>query len=139
MRTTNSTMNASRFKVPGNDGMGGGCLPGGRLPGFGSEWFPEKRNIIMGSLDDNGTYAPAAWSKCCERSEVSLVVGCYPWCEIPKETMGKDGDTNRISHDMRECIGEPQLTSVKLSSATAAGPSLVKVLAVGAALSYMFM
>lgn len=134
------------FKAPGNDSLGTNCLKGNALPGLGADSFPAHANVFVGGLEANGSYYPAAWPRCCLRGQAtSLLNSCYPWCEIPAETLAmykKDDHKTRVNHvgdAMREYLNVTGSSWVQLSAGYLAGPSLSKVQAAGMVLTYMLV
>ncbi|XWX00472.1 hypothetical protein V2A60_008492 [Cordyceps javanica] len=163
--TSTNTNMTGMVKAPGNDSLGGGCLVDARLPRV-EDLVPDGRDVFLAGLDADGAYNETAWARCCARGEVFLAGSCYPYCDIPADTLRGGGggsggggtdkdkdrskdDKDRVARDMKSCIGNIRVSTVFLANhtstaaATAAAQlptaGLPKLLTIGMVLAYMMM
>ncbi|TQV91548.1 hypothetical protein IF1G_09614 [Cordyceps javanica] len=158
--TSTNTNMTGMVKAPGNDSLGGGCLVDARLPRV-EDLVPDGRDVFLAGLDADGAYNKTAWARCCARGEVFLAGSCYPYCDIPADTLRGGGggtdkdkdrskdDKDRVARDMKSCIGNIRVSTVFLANHTSAAAAaaaaqlptagLPKLLTIGMVLAYMMM
>lgn len=109
---------SGRTVPPGIDGKGGSCIAGA-ISSRVDYLVPTNLNTFLGSVGANGTYDRVAWQRCCKYKELNLALMCYPWCEIPDETIeNAGGGVDRVGNAMHLCLGDdaPTISRVKLGS-----------------------
>ncbi|KAJ3496849.1 hypothetical protein NLG97_g2357 [Lecanicillium saksenae] len=124
-------------KIPGNDGMGGGCEVNSGAPGVD---VAKNRNIFVAGTNSDLTYNATAWAHCCKDHSFTFQNSCYLYCDVPEDIVGKDKDRSRILSAMADCIGENNVThGLQPSGGHAPAPALPALLAAGLVFVYMFV
>lgn len=69
-------MNSNGITIPpGNDGKGGGCIPG-QFSSVVDSLVPTHLNTFLGGVGKNGTYDRVVWQSCCKNGELNLALMC---------------------------------------------------------------